>query len=151
MKWLLSITLMFCFSYVFAADSRVILLSKRQMLNSNYTHVVLFYDQEIRTISDCQRDIYRGKQDRWRYYQHSFPKPKGYSEMRSYYCIETEASFDHWFDKAPYAYIYQIDIRAESPMIKKMDNYAACLKDLRKSVKDEIPRYFCAKLSQQVD
>jgi len=132
-----------------AEEEKIYLLSKRQALNSTYTHVVFFYDQEIESIPSCQRDIVRGRQNKWRYYHHKFKKPKGYSQKTSYYCIKSKVNFREWYDGAPYSHIYQIDIRSEQTVIKEMRNYSECLRNLRKTAVNEEPRFFCAKLSQE--
>ena len=127
-----------------AADLRIYLLSKRQIVNSTHTLVVFFYDRSVTTMADCEREIQRGVRGQWRYYTHSFPKPKGY------YCIQTPARVDPWYDKAPYDFIYQIDIRSTPSKIKRMPHYAECLRDLREHIRDESRLFFCAKVSQSV-
>lgn len=133
-----------------AVDEHVYLLSKRQILNSNHTIVVLFYDQAIDTIAECQREIQRGYRDQWRFYGHRFPRPVGYSENKDYLCIKTRARVEPWLDYAPYDFIYQIDVRTHAPVIKKMPSLAECLNDLRKVIRDESRKLFCGKLSQTV-
>ncbi len=135
---------------VSAADYRVYLLSKRQIVNSNHTLVVFFYDRAVTTVADCEREIQRGIRGQWRYYTHKFPKPKGYSENLDYHCIQTQARIDPWYDKAPYDFMYQIDLRASPSRIKSMPHYAECLRDLREQVRDENRLFFCAKVSQTV-
>lgn len=131
-------------------DERIFLLSKRQIVNSTHTLVVLFYDRSIDSVSDCQRDIQRGYQGQWRYYTHSFPRPQGYSQNIDYHCVKAPIRVGSWYEQDPYDYVYQIDIRTETPKIRLMKHYADCLNDLRKQVRDETRKFFCAKSSQVV-
>lgn len=133
-----------------AASQNIYLLSKRQIVNSTHTIVVLFHDESISTIADCQREIQRGNRGQWRYYQHNFPRPVGYSESRDYLCIDAPHRVAPWYDLAPYDLVYQIDVRSTQPRIKEMPSLAACLNDLRKSIRDETRMFFCGKLSQKV-
>lgn len=133
-----------------AGDDKIFLLSKRQIVNSNHTMVVFFYDRGVSTITDCQREIQRGYRGQWRYYYHSFPRPRGYSLNVDYHCVTASMEVDPWYEHAPYDHIYQIDIRSDEPKFKYMNNYAECLNDLRQYVRDETRRFFCAKLSQVV-
>lgn len=80
MKWLLILAGLMSVAASASADSgRVYLLSKRQVLNSNLTTVVFFYDRSVTSIADCEREIQRGVRGQWRYYTHKFPPPKGLS------------------------------------------------------------------------
>lgn len=133
-----------------AGEPRVYLLSKRQIVNSNHTLVVFFYDRSVVNISECEREIQRGIRGQWRYYTHKFPKPQGYSENVDYHCIQTSAYIDPWYEKAPYDFIYQIDLRSSPAKIKRMPHYAECLRDLRQHIRDENRVFFCAKVSQGV-
>lgn len=133
-----------------AASQNVYLLSKRQIVNSTHTVVVLFHDETITTLSECQREIQRGNRGQWRYYQHTFPRPAGYSESRDYLCIDAPHQVAPWYDRAPYDLVYQIDVRSTQPTIKEMPSLAACLNDLRQSIRDETRLFFCGKLSQKV-
>lgn len=137
-------------SPVAGENQNVYLLSKRQIVNSTHTLVVLFHDPAITTMAECQREIQRGNRGQWRYYRHRFPRPAGYSERKDYLCIETPHKVDSWYDRAPYDFVYQIDIRSTNPVIRKMPSLAECLNDLRKSVRDEVRLFFCGKLSQTV-
>lgn len=132
-----------------AAD-KVFLLSKRQIVNSTHTLVVFFYDQSVENMNGCQREIQRGYRGQWRYYYHSFPRPRGYSQKTDYHCVKASMDVDAWYDRAPYDFIYQIDIRTEQARIKPMKNYELCLRDLRRRAKDETRKFFCAKLSQNI-
>ena len=140
-----------CLSLPSWANSEVYLLSKRQIVNSTHTMVVLFHDSGVNTVSDCEREIQRGYRGQWRYYQHSFPRPVGYSEKKDYFCIKSPIAVDAWYDRAPYDHIYQIDVRYAQPHIKKMPSLASCLNDLRKVIRDESRKFFCAKLSQSIE
>jgi|GEM_PF-2433217 hypothetical protein len=135
---------------VAANDQRVYLLSKRQIVNSTHTLVVFFYDRSVTSIAECEREIQRGIRGQWRFYTHKFPKPKGYSENVDYHCIQTLARIDSWYDKAPYDFIYQIDLRSQPAKIKRMPHLAECLRDLRQYVRDETRMFFCGKVSQGV-
>lgn len=147
MKWL------WCGLWLFwalpaLAEQRVYLLSKRQIVNSNHTLVVFFYDRSVTSLADCEREIQRGIRGQWRYYTHSFPKPKGYSENLDYHCIRTAARIDPWYDKAAYDFIYQFDLRVNPARIKRMPHLAECLRDLRENIRDESRVFFCGKVSQ---
>lgn len=135
---------------VSAASEKIFLLSKRQIVNSTHTLVVFFYDRSINDMNGCLREIQRGYRGQWRYYYHKFPRPRGYSQNIDYHCIKASMDVDSWYEPSPYDFIYQIDIRSEDAQIKPMKNYAACLRDLRKQVKDETRKFFCAKLSQNI-
>ena len=150
MKWLLVLAGLMSVAIASADGGRVYLLSKRQILNSNLTTVVFFYDRGVTTIADCEREIQRGIRGQWRYYTHKFPTPKGYLEKLDYYCIKTSAVIDPWYEKAPYDAVYQIDIRNPVSRIKRTEHYAECLRDLREHVHDETRHFFCAKVSQGV-
>lgn len=156
-RWLYSMRLLCvlvaalaCSAHASAGDDKVVLLSKRQIVNSTHTLVVFFHDRGVETVSDCQREIQRGYRGQWRYYNHSFPRPRGYSLNTDYHCLEAAIDVDPWYEHAPYDYIYQIDIRSDQPQIRRMNNYADCLNDLRQTVRDETRKFFCAKLSQTV-
>lgn len=133
-----------------ADTGRIYLLSKRQILNSNLTTVVFFYDRGVTSVAECEREIQRGIRGQWRYYIHKFPPPKGYLEKLDYYCVQTSAVIDPWYDKAPYDFVYQIDIRRPASRIRRMEHYAECLRDLRQQVHDETRYFFCAKISQGI-
>lgn len=150
LTWVVALILMTANTVVASTDKRIYLLGKRQAVNSNLTHVAMFYDRGIDNMAACQKEIRRGYRGQWRYYHHSFPRPKGYSEKLNYYCIESDIRFNGWYKKDSYDYIYQIDIRAKVPKIKKMKDYATCLHDLRRYTRDEKPSFFCAKLSQKL-
>lgn len=140
-----------CLSFgCWAGDEQVYLLSKRQIVNSHQTIVVLFHDTEVTTLDECRREIQRGIREQWRFYQHRFPRPVGYSENKDYLCIKTRARIEPWLDYAPYDHVYQIDLRRPAPVIKKMPSLAKCLNDLRKVMGDESRTLFCGKLSQKV-
>jgi hypothetical protein len=150
MKWLLVLVGLMSMAIASADSGRVYLLSKRQVLNSNLTTVVFFYDRSVTSIADCEREIQRGVRGQWRYYTHKFPAPKGYLEKLDYYCIQTSAVIDPWYDKATYDFVYQIDIRNPASRMKRMEHYAECLRDLRERVRDETRHFFCARVSQGV-
>ncbi len=150
MKWLLVLAGLMSVAIASADNRRVYLLSKRQILNSNLTTVVFFYDRSVTSIADCEREIQRGVRGQWRYYTHKFPAPKGYLEKLDYYCIKTAAVIDPWYDKATYDFVYQIDIRNPSNRIQRMEHYAECLRDLREQVRDETRHFFCARISQGI-
>lgn len=133
-----------------AQAEQVYLLSKRQIVGSNHTLVVLFHDRGITTIEDCQREIQRGSREQWRFYRHAFPRPIGYAENKDYLCIKTAMEVEPWYDRAPYDFMYRIDVRSQVPVIKKAANLAQCLNDLRKVMRDESRTFFCGKLSQKV-
>jgi hypothetical protein len=133
-----------------AGEQRIYLLSKRQMVESNYTLVVFFYDRGIVTMADCEREIQRGVRGQWRYYNHKFQKPSGYSEKIDYYCVQSTARIDPWYDKASYDSIFQIDLRDGNNQIRKMQHYADCLRDLRQHIRDENRFFFCGKVSQAI-
>lgn len=147
--WVLLLGLMWTAS-LSAQGDRVYLLSKRQIVNSNHTLVVFFYDRLVASISDCEREIQRGVRGQWRYYNHTFPRPQGYLEKLDYTCIQSSAVIEPWYEKAPYDTIYQIDLRGDKARIKKMEHYAECLRDLRQYVHDETRHFFCAKVSQTI-
>ncbi|MBC6906391.1 hypothetical protein DWB84_13085 [Saccharophagus sp. K07] len=150
MKWLLLLAGFFPMVLATADSGRVYLLSKRQILNSNMTTVVFFYDRSVTSIAECEREIQRGIRGQWRYYTHKFPTPKGYLEKLDYYCVQTGAVISPWYDKAPYDFVYQIDIRHSTSRIKAMPHYAECLRDLRQQIHDETRHFFCAKVSQEI-
>jgi hypothetical protein len=151
MKWLWCGFLLMWSLSAAASEQRVYLLSKRQIVDSNHTLVVFFYDRSVTSLADCEREIQRGIRGQWRYYTHKFPKPKGYSENLDYHCIRTAARIDPWYDKATYDFIYQIDLRSNPAKIKRMPHYAECLRDLREHIRDENRVFFCAKVSQGVN
>lgn len=150
MKWFLLLVGLLQVALAYADNGRVYLLSKRQILNSNLTTVVFFYDRSVTTIADCEREIQRGVRGQWRYYTHKFPAPKGYLEKLDYYCIKSNAVISAWYDKAPYDFVYQIDIRHPASRIQRMPHYAECLRDLRQQIHDETRHFFCAKISQDI-
>lgn len=151
MKWLLILAGLMSVAASASADSgRVYLLSKRQVLNSNLTTVVFFYDRSVTSIADCEREIQRGVRGQWRYYTHKFPSPQGYLEKLDYYCIKTSAIIDPWYDRATYDFVYQIDIRNPANRIRRMIHFAECLRDLREQVRDETRHFFCARVSQGI-
>lgn len=133
-----------------AGAQQVYLLSKRQIVNSNHTLVVLFHDPAISSIDDCHREIQRGNRGQWRFYQHKFPRPTGYSEKKDYLCIQSSAKAEAWYDRAPYDFTYQFDLRTNTPVIKQMSSLAECLGDLRQVLRDESRKFFCGKLSQRI-
>lgn len=135
---------------VVEASKGVYLISKRQVSDSTHTHVALFFDRDVRDLSDCETEVQRGYRGRWRYFHHKYPKIAGTAEKLNYYCVKADLDVNAWYSKAPYDYMYQFDLRSSDPKIKEMSNYATCLKDLRRRVGRETPRFFCAKLSQKI-
>lgn len=150
MKWLLMLAGLMLVMTASADSGRIYLLSKRQILESNLTTVVFFYDRAITSIADCEREIQRGVRGQWRYYNHKFPKPTGYLEKLDYYCIQTMAVIDPWYEKATYDAVYQIDIRTPKSRLKRLEPYVECLRDLRQHVRDETRHFFCARISQGI-
>lgn len=150
MRWLLMLAGLLLVTAASADSGRIYLLSKRQILESNVTTVVFFYDRGVTTIADCEREIQRGVRGQWRYYTHKFPKPKGYLEKLDYYCVQTPAVIDPWYEKATYDAVYQIDIRTPISRIKRIEPYVECLRDLREKVRDETRHFFCARVSQAI-
>lgn len=148
MKYAVASLIMFFSMVSWAEEQKVYLLSKRQIVNSNHTLVVLFHDRAVTSIEDCQREIQRGYRDQWRFYLHKFPRPQGYSEKKDYLCIKAAMVADPWYKRATYDLIYQFDVRTSKPKIKKMANLAECLHDLRRELRDETRKFFCGKLSQ---
>lgn len=148
MKYAVAGLLMLFCAVSMAEQQKVYLLSKRQIVNSNHTLVVLFHDRAVTNLDDCQREIQRGYREQWRFYQHKFPRPVGYSEKKDYLCIKTPVVAHPWYDRAPYDFIYQFDVRTKATKIKRMANLAECLHDLRRELRDESRKFFCGKLSQ---
>lgn len=149
-RGVLSLLVLFLSVQVSAAEEAVFLLSKRQIVASNHTLAVFFYDRSVTNLAECQREIQRGIRNQWRYYTHQFPRPVGYAENRDYLCLQTTQRLAAYYDKAPYDFVYQIDLRGPAPKIRRMENYALCLGDLRRHVEDEQRLFFCARASQRL-
>ncbi len=133
------------------AESRIYMVGKIKILATTHTQVVLFYDQGISSMPDCQREIQRGNHGQWRYYHHKFSNPHGYQQRIDYYCVQSDVIADPWYDRARFDFIYKVDIRDTRMRISKQNSYSDCLSSVRREVTDETNRFFCAKLSQAID
>lgn len=139
------------FSAVAADNQQIFLLSKRKVVNSTHTLVVIFYDKAIVTMDQCEREIQRGVRGQWRYYHHTFPRIKGYAEKTDYFCVSSSIEVDAWFERARYDTVYKIDVRNPQLEIQHKKNYAQCLNELRREIADENRTRFCAKASQKIN
>ncbi len=131
-------------------ENRIYMIGKIKILETTHTKVVLFHDKGITSMTDCQREIQRGVRGQWRYHHHKFDKPKGYMQRVDYYCVQSNVIATPWYSRDAYNTVYKIDIRNPTLRITREKSYSSCLHSVRKEVRDETSKFFCAKLNQQI-
>ena len=90
-----------------------------------------------------------GLSGRWSYLGHRVNRVKGMAFHVNYSCIETKSEFTHWSEFERYKDVYLVHYRNDDIVLKKRQNYAACMKSMRKTQAEESEALFCARMSQQ--
>lgn len=133
---------------VWAEENFVYLMLKAKLKDTTYSEVVFLYEEDVQTLEKCTAEVERGKQGKWRYYQHLLNANLGVSFDAVYQCISTPVLIEYWNHSARYRHIYFVDLRNTPIKIIPRDTYSNCLTDLRSQVERETDKLFCAKSSQ---
>lgn len=145
---LLFLMLTFLSGVAVGEENFVYLMLKARLKDTTYSEVVFLYEEDVQTLEKCTAEVERGKQGKWRYYQHLLNANLGISFDADYKCISTPVLIEYWNHSARYKHVYFIDVRKPPIKIVPKDSYSNCLTDLRSQVEKETDTLFCAKSSQ---
>lgn len=138
-------------SVAFAEDSHIYMMARAKFVNTTFTQIVFFEDPEVDSLEKCQREKAHGERGNWQYYGHHVNRYKGAALGVNYYCLATPLDMTFWYEKNRYKFVYLVSFLGTDIGLKPMQDYAACMAELRKTQPEETVNLFCAKSNQTIN